>query len=70
MVPHFLASRIPFANALPLLYLLTLFAPYSGKGVSGKGGKGGKGGKAPTSKKAPLSRSARAGLQVSGAFCT
>jgi histone H2A len=32
----------------------------SGKG---KGGKGGKGGKAPTSKKAPQSRSQRAGLQ-------
>ena len=32
----------------------------SGKG---KGGKGGKGGKAPTAKKAPQSRSQRAGLQ-------
>lgn len=32
----------------------------SGKG---KGGKGGKGGKAPTSKKAPQSRSSKAGLQ-------
>ncbi|GMI20672.1 hypothetical protein TrCOL_g5605 [Triparma columacea] len=31
--------------------------------MSGKGGKGGKGGKAPTSKKAPQSRSSKAGLQ-------
>ncbi len=37
----------------------------SGSGKGGKGaGKGGKGGKAPTSKKAPQSRSSRAGLQV------
>jgi histone H2A len=35
----------------------------SGKGGKGKGGKGGKGGKAPTSKKAPQSRSSKAGLQ-------
>jgi histone H2A len=36
----------------------------SGAGKGGKiGGKGGKGGKAPTSKKAPTSRSSRAGLQ-------
>eukprot|EP01029_Cantina_marsupialis_P028060 TRINITY_DN774421_c0_g1_i1.p1 TRINITY_DN774421_c0_g1~~TRINITY_DN774421_c0_g1_i1.p1 ORF type:complete len:143 (+),score=54.32 TRINITY_DN774421_c0_g1_i1:83-511(+) len=34
-----------------------------GKGMAGKGGKGGKGGKAPTTKKAPQSRSSRAGLQ-------
>ena len=38
----------------------------SAKAAAGKaGGKGGKGGKAPTIKKAPQSRSSKAGLQVS-----